>query len=79
MENRDKQQYGIVSYNGINLVIMQSPYLDDNCYRASAVSESSFDEGEENGEYEIFWDIANGDVEDESDACEWEQFSVKKI
>lgn len=56
------------------LTLTQQPYYDglsdDIFYRAHAVDEDGND-------YDIRWDIVNIDGDDESDACDWDCFSVR--
>lgn len=72
-------EYGSVDWNGTKLTITQLPYIHHYVglcsldppiyYLASAQDDQGF-------EYEIAWPCINPDCEDESDACDWNDFEV---
>jgi len=72
--------YGTVQHNGKELTITEQPYphtavdnyIVSDCYQAIA-------EDDEGNEYMVRWDIIDSDAEDESDACDWEKYSVKAV
>lgn len=73
--------YGKVTFNGKDYTLTQQPYVDgyDNNvrYYASAVDAN----GEE---YKVAWKVKSNidinEIEDESDACDWDKpVDVKKI
>jgi|HubBroStandDraft_4_1064222.scaffolds.fasta_scaffold11096_4 hypothetical protein len=70
------ENYGTVEYKGKTLTLTQQPYICDligsNHYVAMA-------EDEEGNEYEIKYPITNPECEDESESCDWTDFSVRKF
>ena len=72
--------FGTVEYDGAILKLIQWPYIDTdftcspnvNYYRATAI-----DDNEDC--YKIRWDIINADCEDESEACDWEEYEVTPL
>lgn len=67
-------QYGEVSHEGKKLVLTQYPYIEQNpngeiVYRGCATNSAG-------DHYELEWDIVNESCEDESEACDWEDFRV---
>lgn len=58
------------------LALIQQPYIKSyygyNFYCAQAI-----DKFENN--YEICWQVINSNCEDESDACNWESYIVRKL
>ena len=73
----DNQNYGTVEYKGKTLTIKQSPYLNYNTVMGDHYK--SMAEDEEGNEYIVRWDIINPDCEDESDACDWQDYQIEEI
>ena len=68
-----KKDYGTLNHKGKTLTLMQDAYLDtDNFYTAHAIDDDDND-------YQIFWEIITHDCDDQSDACNWNDYSVKKL
>ncbi len=71
-------EHGTIYYDGMELTLTQQPYADNSWvyhtvgYFANAVDVNG-------NEYEIFWRITNEFAEDESDACDWTKFMVRKL
>jgi|GEM_PF-3175229 hypothetical protein len=59
-------QYEEVDEHGFTSLINPSVYF------ASAIDE-------ENNEYEVKWLVTNEEAEDESDACDWNDYTVRKL
>jgi hypothetical protein len=72
----DKQEFGTVKYRGKELSLQQQPFLSHrlgkDIYKAWALDEDE-------NEYEVIWDINNPEGEDESEACDWEEYSVQAL
>ena len=70
------KDFGSVKCQHGELFLIQQPYIDgtDKCpiYVAHAV------DGNQN-EFRIEWDCIDIDCDDESDACNWEHFMVRRI
>lgn len=66
--------YGTVEFCDEELEIIQSPYASD------IIGEENFYTAEAqcvNGRlYKVLWEITNPDCEDESDACDWNNYEV---
>lgn len=58
----------VVEVEGVEYKTTQDPYVTDagDQYQAHAVDA-------DDKEYLIIWDVVNEDVEDESDACDWDE------
>ena len=67
-----EERFGSVECFGKKIVIMQLPNIDHNHYQAVG-------EDEEGNEYMIKWEITNKYAEDDIDACDWEEYTVKKL
>ena len=76
------EDFGTVTFDGIELKLTQLPYLTAvlrcgygtmDCYIASAIDPKT------DKLYEIMWPIINPDCDDESDACDWTKYKVKKL
>lgn len=75
-----KEDYGYVEYKGIKLKLNQQPYLDTKVlYEDIYNGYFSIATDEENNDYQIFWEITNDECEDESCACDWSKFEVRKL
>jgi len=70
-------QNGIYQLGDTKLYLTQYPYINQGgtptqvFYQAHAID----DDG---NSYMIFWDIINEDTEDESEACDWEDYTVQQ-
>lgn len=65
----------IVEVEGVEYRTTQDPYVSDegDTYQAHALDA-------EGNEYLITWEVANGETEDESDACDWDSpINIKAI
>jgi hypothetical protein len=79
MDNNNNN-HGTVRHNDQTLDLLQDPYRDHRFYNdcdldgyfASAVDD-------QDNEYLVFWEIANDQAEDESEACDWTDYVVFKI
>lgn len=79
---KHKIEHGKVYYNKKELALTQEAYLDgmegENYYSALAIDEIG-------NEYVVKWEIKeeyfnNLDaLEDESDACDWEKYKIKRL
>lgn len=79
--------YGTVEFNGATLTLTQQPYMDRvmrtdsqgrhdyECYTAHATDADG-------NEYVVEWRIRpewmDGDRDDESTACDWSEYAVRK-
>ena len=69
---------GIIEYNNNFIFLTQQPFLDgayeDAFYCASGIDENGDD-------YQINWEITNSDsdCDDESDMCDWDNFTITKL
>ncbi len=68
------KDYSSLDYKGKTLTLMQDAYLDGDCdgngyYTAHAIDDDDND-------YQIFWEIINHDCEDQSSACDWNDYSI---
>lgn len=70
-----------IKYNGLELRLTQDPYIEDLMlsgmqrkvvYQAHAVDEND-------DEYIIIWNVIDLSCEDESEACDWDKFTVKAL
>ena len=70
--NSEMQAY--VVHNDKKLYLSQQAYISDDglTYEASAI-----DDDENN--YKIYWDVTCQDADDESDACDWDDFRVVEL
>ncbi len=72
----ETKTYGTVQYKGLELTLMQQPYIEGSfvnpAYWAYAIDDDE-------GEYEIKWKITNPDCIDESEACDWTKYQVRKL
>lgn len=65
-----------VTHNGMILALVQQPYLDGTheapVYRAHA-------KGADDNDYIVTWQVKDGwqSTEDESDCCDWSEYSVR--
>jgi|DEB0MinimDraft_6_1074348.scaffolds.fasta_scaffold04600_11 hypothetical protein len=48
-------------------------------YEARAESRTRKDEYGEPVQYRVTWDIANPNTEDESEACDWDDFEIEEL
>lgn len=67
-----EERFGSVECFGRKIVIVQLPYIDHDHYQAVG-------EDEDENEYMIKWPITNKYADDDIDACDWNQFTVKKL
>jgi hypothetical protein len=72
-----KKHFGTVIFEGRLLYLQQDAYLDNDANGEAAYFASAIDEKEE-FMYEIKWQIINEDCQDESDACDWDKYYVRK-
>jgi hypothetical protein len=62
-----------IIYNDIELKLNQLPYIyTDELYRACALDKDE-------NEYIITWSITNPECQDESEACDWDNYRVRKV
>ncbi len=71
-------EWGTVNFNGIEIVIMQQPYISDYCHHHGQFYTATGQDAIGNN-YEIAWPVINEDCEDESEACDWDDFKVRKL
>lgn len=64
--------FGEVQHEGKTITLTQQPYLHADTYRASGVDAAG-------DLYQVDWAITNPDAEDESDACDWNDYTVQHI
>jgi hypothetical protein len=73
--------YVTVNYKGLDLKLMQEPYINDQMlsgvqrrcvYEALAIDDND-------DEYMVTWNVINLDCEDESEACNWDKFTVTAL
>jgi hypothetical protein len=64
--------FGSVSYEEIEITFIQQPFADDENYRAQGIGSDGID-------YCITWPITNHECEDESEACDWNDFRVRQV
>lgn len=75
-----KKEHGTVTVEGVTINILQPPYLDGDVYQAVGMTDAQIEEAGGLGNvvlpcdahYQLTWDIANPDAEDESEACDWD-------
>jgi len=72
-----EREFGTVEFDNKKLYLTQQPYIElGDVYRATAIDT-------ENNVYEIEWDIKDdfdpSTDEDESDACDWNKYTVRKL
>jgi len=69
--------FGIVDFCGEKLEIIQNPYASSN------IGEEDYYTAEAqciNGQlYKVLWKITNADCEDESDACDWNNYDIVRV
>lgn len=76
------EEHGEYKFNDIILALTQQPYVDndeycDTVYRASAIDEDG-------NEYRIIWELCISEeefkeLENESLACDWDNYSVEEL
>jgi hypothetical protein len=72
-----EKQFGTVEFDNKKLYLTQQPYIDlNNVYHATAIDM-------EDNIYEVEWDIRDDfdprTDEDESNACDWNKYAVRKL
>jgi hypothetical protein len=75
--------YGTYAKDGVNYVITQNPYPDvvagsSTAYVVSGEAyyfASGFDR--DGNPVRLIWEITNKETEDESEACDWEEFEAE--
>ena len=67
-----------VDYNGNTLTLIQLPYADSDFTRGGKSVYRAKAEDCEGNEYTVTWDTIDDDCEDESDACNWDDFTVRR-
>ena len=73
MTHSKKTEFGTVMYGEVELRLTQNAYIiSDTQYQANAVDDV-------NNDYQVNWDIINIDCDDESNACNWDKYSVIKL
>jgi hypothetical protein len=66
-----------IQYEGKKIYLVQDSYFDnDNWGDACAFADAIDVDG---NLYRVKWEITNPDAEDGSDACDWDNYSVKRI
>ncbi len=70
--NKFEERFGSVECFGRKIVIVHLPYIEQDHYQ-------SVGEDEDGNEYMIKWKITNRYAQDESDACNWEDYTVKRL
>lgn len=65
--------YGTVTYRGQEIYLQQHAYISDS----DETYEAHAKDGEGN-DYRVYWDIIDGDNEDQGQACEWQEYRVVK-
>lgn len=75
--NKKDEKFGELELkDGRTLTLQQHPYLasyyNDSWYQALAVDPSG-------NEYYVRWGTINPDAEDESNSCDWDKFTIKRI
>ena len=75
----DGVDYGTVDYKNKTLKIMQLPYADSIGHSCDREVYRAIAEDEQGEEFEIIWDVINPEREDQSECCDWSEFSVRKI
>lgn len=72
------RKYGYLIYNGVEITLKQDPYCDtyfgDGNQRPAYFAKG---EGDDGHDYCLMWEMIH-DVEDESECCNWEEFTVRK-
>jgi len=68
--------YGTVNYNGKELKITQAPYPSD--WIGEEDYYTSYIEDDEGNGYKVLWPITRPDCEDQSEACDWEDYKILK-
>ena len=68
--------YGTIQIKGVECDITQRPHIDKRCGESSAYY-SIVAVGDE--KYEIKWRIINHACDDESDACDWDDYTVRQL
>lgn len=69
-------QNGTVNYKGEEIALMQEPYLWHLCNRGDHYKALGLKK--DGSEVSIWWPIINHDCEDESNACDWEDFFIEE-
>lgn len=67
--------YGCVEYEGKTLYMTQNPFASSRTDRLTEYEAAAKDD--EGNCYNIFWPIVDEFAEDESDACDWEDYEVE--
>jgi hypothetical protein len=75
----DGVDYGTVDYKNKTLTIMQAPYPDNHPYDSDLSVYKAIAHSEDGYEFEVTWSIKDYETDDESDACDWEEFSVREL
>lgn len=82
--HKSEYPFGLVDYGYDTLYLTQDPYIDSreivsfsgtytkNIYTAHAIDHQGED-------YKIIWEIIDENAEDESDACGWDEYTIKKL
>lgn len=73
-----EKEYGTVNHNGKILYLLQNPYIDQPCNEETAYFASAI--GEDLEHYKVRWEIITDDDQgDESNACNWNKYTVTKL
>lgn len=68
-----REKYGKYEHNDKTwLALTQDPYAEINCYRAHAIDILG-------QEYNIYWDIMDQCCGNESDACDWDDYTTRRL
>ena len=71
------ESHGKYEYEGKILYLTQDPYLNELCNQDPAYYAHAVDY--EGNEYRLRFEIICPDCEDESEACDWEKYTVTKL
>jgi hypothetical protein len=82
----EKQEYGCVEAYGKTIVIAQQPYLSDGVPYDASYEDITYEAlgiDEDFNEYLITWNVTDENFNtpealEEEDACDWEDYKVRK-
>lgn len=71
-----RKNFGSVEFEGRDLWLQQEPYADGNHDEPYYSCHACDDAGDD---YMIRWPVIDIDAADESDACDWDDYTVRKL
>jgi hypothetical protein len=77
---RNRVEYGTIkTSDGILIDLVQLAYLQQGGTPTQTWYEAAGEDRATGDDYKIYWEITQSDTEDESEACDWDEFEVNKL